>query len=207
MTDQPTLATLPPNTVPVTSNIGGYANATLHLAINHTEHQRRQAASIGVITGHGFGGLDHLMALPHELPVPLTALDKYQRAYARKAPAGILTITDGSVTRHAVRPCRVAMASVRYATTYKLALDSASRFAPFCARRVIVQRLPKRQADRFNDLMQFEFYGIGVTLEHPDGTLETIVESERWRPMRHTPAAWWFAERAYACYLDTLKED
>lgn len=188
-------------TVDVPSLTGGYTNATLTLVIDQAEHQRRQEAGMRTATGHGFGGLDHLMALPHGLPVPLDSLDKHQRAYVRKAPAGICTVNDGHVTRHVIRPCRVALATVRFNTTYKMALDSASRFAPFCARQVIVKRLPKRAFDRVNDEMEFEFYGIGIVLEHPDGALETVVEPRPWRPKRHTLAAWWFAEQAYDAYL------
>lgn len=188
----------------VPSSIGGYTGAELTLDIDRAEHDRRRAAGIGVVTGHGFGGLDHLMALPHGLPVPLDALTKPQRAYVRRAPAGICTITDGQVTRHAVRPCRVTMATVRYDTTYRMALESASRFAPFCARRVVVKRLDKDAFRRISILAEFDFYGIGIVLEHPDGTEETVVEPRPWRPMRHTPAGWWFAERAYAQYLAQL---
>lgn len=185
----------------VVPSFSGYSGAELTLDIDQTENDRRAAAGIGVITGHGFGGLDVLMALPHGLPVPLADLTKQQRAYIRRAPAGICTVTDGQVTRHATRPCRVTMATVRYATTYRMALNSASRFAPFCARQVVVKRLPKDAFARVNDQAEFDFYGIGIVLEHTDGTLETVVEPHQWRPMRHTPAGWWFAERAYGQYL------
>jgi hypothetical protein len=191
-------------TVDVPSLTGGYTNATLTLAIDQAEHERRQAAGLGTVTGHGFGGLDHLMALPHGLPVPLDSLDKYQQAYVRKAPAGICTVHDGHVTRHAVRPCRITMATVRYNTTYKMALDSASRFAPFCARQVIVKRLDKDAFHRINRLAEFDWYGIGVLLEHEGGELETVVKPRPFVPKRHTPAAWWFAEQAYAAYLDHI---
>ena len=188
-------------TVDVPSLTGGYTNATLTLAIDQAEHERRQAAGIGTVTGHGFGGLDHLMALPHGLPIPLNSLDKHQRAYVRKAPAGICAVHDGHVTRHAVRPCRVTMATVRFDTTYKMALDSASRFAPFSARQVIVKRLDRDAFHRINRLAEFDWYGIGVLLEHEDGALETVVDPRPFVPKRHTPAAWWFAEQAYAAYL------
>lgn len=185
----------------------GYGGATLHLAIDPAEHQRRQAAGIGPVTGHGFGGLDHLMALPAGLPVPVAELTKEQRAYVRRAPAAICTIQDGQVTRHAIRPCRVTLATVRSATACKTALDSASRFAPFCARRVIVKRLSKNAFARINDLAEFDFYGIGIILEKSDGSVETVVEPRPWRPKRHTPAGWWFAERAYTAYLEQAATD
>lgn len=184
----------------------GYAGATLHLDIDPTEHARRQAAGIGPVTGHGFGGLDHLMSLPAGLPVPLDTLNKHQRTYVRKAPSAICSIHDGHVTRHAVRPCRIDLATVHYDALYKMALDSASRFAPMCARRVVVKRLPKREFDRIDKICEFDFYGIGIVLERQDGSLETVLEPRPWRPMRHTPAAWYFAERAYATYLEHTQE-
>lgn len=180
----------------------GYNGATLTLAIDPTEHARRQAVGLQLATGHGFAGLDHLMALPEGLPVPLAALTDAQRAYVHAAPDSLCTVADGQVTRHVVRPCRVTLATVRFDTTYKTALDSASRFAPFCARQVIVKRLSKNAFARINDLAEFDFYGIGIILEKPDGSLETVVEPRPWIPKRHTPAGWWFAERAYTAYLE-----
>lgn len=176
-----------------------HTGATLRLDIDPAEHQRRQEAGIRLATGHGFGGLDVLMALPHGWPVPVTELTDHQRAYVHRAPAGICTVTDGQVTRHATRPCRVALATVRAKSASQLALDSASRFAPFCARQVVITQAPSlRMSER---LLEFGFYGIGVTLEHADGELETLVEPRPWRPKRHTPAAWWFAETAYGQFL------
>ena len=178
----------------------GYPDATLHLDLDDTEHQRRQAAGLGVVTGHGFGGLDVLMALPHGLPVPLAGLDDRQRAYVRRAPAGICTTADGHVVRHAIRPCRVALATVRAKSASLAAMESCGRFAPFCARQVIITRPPTlRNPER---LLEFGFYGIGVILQHAGGELETLVEPRPWVPKRHTAAAWWFAERAYGQFLD-----
>ncbi|WP_050800436.1 hypothetical protein [Streptomyces himastatinicus] len=179
-------------------SFSGYGGATLHLAIDPAEHQRRQAAGIGPVTGHGFGGLDHLMALPAGMPVPVDSLTREQQKYVRRAPAAICTIEDGQVTRHAIRPCRVALATVHSPSACKTALESASRFAPFCARRVVI----RRRTHWPESLTEFDFYGIGVSFENGDGTLETLVEPEPWIPKRHTPVAWWFAERAYAAYLE-----
>lgn len=178
---------------------GGYSGAMLHLDIDDAEADRRRAAGLGVATGFGFGGLDVLMALPHGLPVPLAALTDHQRAYVLRAPAGICTVTGGQVVRDVTRPCRVTLATVRAKSASKMALDSASRFAPFCARQVIITRAPSlRMPER---LLEFGFYGIGVCLEHDSGEVETLVEPRPWRPKRHTPAAWWFAETAYGQFL------
>jgi hypothetical protein len=178
----------------------GYSGATLHLDIDQAERDRRRAAGLELATSRGFGGLDVLMALPHGLPVPLTALTNHQRAYVRRAPAGICTVTGGQVVRRVTRPCRVTLATVRARSASKAAMESASRFAPFCARQLVITRPPTlRQPER---LLEFGFYGIGVVLERADGQLETLVDPQPWRPRRHTPAAWWFAERAYSQYLN-----
>lgn len=184
----------------------GYKGATLHLAIDAAEHQRRQQAGMRLVTGHGFGGLDHLMALPHGLPVPLNTLTKPQLAYVRHAPAAICTISDGHVTRHAVRPCRIMLATVEATSPGKMALDSAGRFAPMCARQVIVKRLPKDAFNRINAISEYDFYGIGIALRGEDGSLETVLEPRPWVAKRHTPAAWWFTEQAYGAYLDHALE-
>jgi hypothetical protein len=184
----------------VPSRIGGYSGATLHLDIDQAEHDRRREAGLELATGHGFGGLDVLMALPHGLPVPLNSHTDHQRAYVRRAPAGICTVSDGQVVRHITRPCRVTLATVHAKSASTLALDSASRLAPFCARQVVVTQPPTLHYPERE--LEFGFYGIGLLLEHDGGELETLVQPRPWRPMRHTPAAWWFAERAYGQYLN-----
>lgn len=51
---------------------GGFGDAMLQLDIDDAEHERRRAAGLSVATGHGFGGLNVLMALPHGLPVAIS---------------------------------------------------------------------------------------------------------------------------------------
>lgn len=177
-----------------------YKGAELTLDIDEAEHGRRQATGLGTATGNSFGGLDILMALPHGVPVPLADLSKHQRRYVHRAPSGVCTVAEGRVTRHVVRPCRVAMATVRAKAPGLTAMRSASRFAPFCARQVVVTRPPSpRSPER---ALEYDFYGIGLLLEHEDGELETLVPPQPWRPLRHTPAGWWFAEMAYRQFLD-----
>lgn len=141
-------------TVPVS---GGFGVAELRLDIDDVEHERRHAAGLGVATGHGFGGLDVLMALPHGLPVPLADLTDHQRAYIRRAPAGICTVTDGQVVRHVTHPGRVPLATVRAASASPLALDAAEKFTTFCARRVIITRTPSVNCPE--KLLEFGYYG------------------------------------------------
>ncbi|WP_331726276.1 hypothetical protein [Streptomyces sp. NBC_00470] len=193
--------------VQVPSLIGGYTGATLHLSIDHTEHARRTQAGLRLAIGHGFGGLDHLMSLPTGLPVPLADLSEQQRAYVSTAPAGICSVHGGFVTRHVVRPCRITLAAVHYDALHKLALDSALRFTSVSACQVVVERLPRYAIDQHELLEKFAFYGIGVSLRRADGSEETVLEPRRFRPKQHTPAAWFFAERAYDAYLLAFVED
>jgi hypothetical protein len=76
-------------------------------------------------------------------------------------------------------------------------LGRASGFAPFCARTLVIPRLPHRAGF----LTEADFWGIGITHRASDGSEETLVEPRPWRPMRHTPAGWRFVEQAYAEYL------
>ncbi|WP_328766032.1 hypothetical protein [Streptomyces sp. NBC_00286] len=177
----------------------GFGVAELQLDIDDAEHERRRAAGLGVATGHGFGGLDVLMALPHGLPVPLEALTDHQRAYVSRGPAGICTVTGNQVVRHVTRPCRVRLATVRAASASQLALDAAEKFTALCARRVITTRAPSVYFPE--KLLEFGSCGIGVCLQHPDEELETLVEPRPWRVKRHSPEAWWFAETAYGQFL------
>ncbi|WP_331757684.1 hypothetical protein OH736_45885 (plasmid) [Streptomyces sp. NBC_01650] len=146
----------------------GFGKADLQLDIHDAEHERRRAAGLGVATGHGFGGLDVLMTLPHGLPVPVADLTDHQRAYVQRAPAGLCTVAGQNVTRHVTRPCRVTLATVRTNSPTRMALDAASQFAPFCARQVVITRPLSRLASP-EQLLDFGFYGIGVILQHPDG--------------------------------------
>ena len=177
-----------------------YSGATLTLHIDETEHARRQQAGLGVAIGHGFAGLDTLMALPEGMPVPLDELTDRQRAYVHGAPVGVCAVAGGQVTRLAVRPCRVTMATVHCRRACTLCLNCASQFAPFSARHVVVERTPDPRTDA-DQLMDFAFYGVGVTVHAPGGEPEVWLEPRPPRPVRHTAASWWFAETAYGQYL------
>ncbi|MFE4915849.1 hypothetical protein ACFRCX_30560 [Streptomyces sp. NPDC056652] len=179
---------------------GGYSGSVLHLDIDPTEHQRRRSLQRRHIDDPSV--LDLLMTLPVGALVAYRDLTTGQQDAVRRAPTGVLDFVtpwadDLRVSRLAVRPCRVSMATVRSATACKTALESASRFAPFCARQVIVRRRPKLA----ETLIEFDFWGVGLLLEHGDGGTETLVAPTPWRPMRHTVAGWRFAENAYAAYL------
>jgi hypothetical protein len=176
----------------------GYSAATLHLAIDQTEHQRRQDHGLGHITHWSL--IETCLSLPHGESVPWQSLTIRQQNVVRQAPAGLFRITghrnNSKVTRLALRPCRVVRATVRAATASATALGNVTSYAPFCERSLIVTRRP-RMPETF---IEYGFWGVGLYLDH-DGELETLVEPATWRPQRHTAAGWRFAEEAYGSYL------
>lgn len=81
----------------------------LQLDIDDAEHERRRAVGLTAATGHGFGGLDVLMALPHGFPVLVADLTDHQRAYVRgprrgsaRSAAGTSPITSTTSGEHQV---------------------------------------------------------------------------------------------------------
>lgn len=174
----------------------GYRAATLHLTIDPAEHARRQAAGLEHIRDSHCALLDALMTLPPGMPIAYDDLTKRQQNAVRRAPSGILDVTLGIVTRYAMRPCRVDLATV-HANCTRDSIGRASSYAPVCTRAVVTPTPPRRNYL----LSEADYWGIGVFLDHGNGELETLLPPEPWRPKRHTAAAWRFAEAAYASYL------
>ena len=181
----------------------GYVKATLHLAIDATEHQRRQDRRLRPILDWDI--LETCLSLPHAEPVPWQTLTIRQQDTIRRAPAHVFRITGHrqrpKVTRIALRPCRVVSATVRSATACATALGNVTSYAPFCERSLVVTRRPRMS----ETLIEFGFWGAGLYLDH-DGELETLVEPNPWRPKRHTAAGWRFAEEAYGSYLKHARQ-
>jgi hypothetical protein len=185
-----------PDTAPATRNAPAYAriwSGSVLLQVDHAEHARRQAAGLGALTN--LGTLDLLMTLPEGMAVPVATLSDSQRRALRRLPAGTVTTADQQVTRLAVRPVRAVLATVRGRCS-RTSLERASKFAPFCSRRVLTRVRPDLET-----LIEYDFYGVGVTYQHADGAEESLSSPRPWVPQRHTPAGWWFAERAYDMWL------
>jgi hypothetical protein len=137
--------------------------------------------------------LDVLMDLPVDQSVSLQDLNERQRRGLRTAPPPIVDADRRQVTRRAVAPVRTLFALVT-AKDWKTGLQRAGRFAPFCAKAVLVRELPEDSSDF---LMRASFFGAGVCVF--DGhKLDMIVEPRPYVRKRHTPAHWWFEEEVYA---------
>jgi hypothetical protein len=143
--------------------------------------------------------LETLLQLPAGVPVSLQDLSAPVRAGIRRLPAGAVSVSRRcdrqEVTRRAVRPVTVDLAVVRATGRgWKSGLERASRFAPFCARAVLLDGSPSRLDDL---LMEADFYGIGVLLADETGEVTMALRPEPYRPPYQTPGAWWFVEDVF----------
>jgi len=137
--------------------------------------------------------LDALMNLPVDQPVALRDLTQTQQQLLRAAPPLTVDVDRHHVTRLAVAPVRTRFALVA-AKDWATGLKRAGRFAPFCAKALLLRELP---ADSSDLLMRASFYGTGVCVF--DGhELDMVVEPRTYVRKRHTPAHWWFEEEVYA---------
>lgn len=188
---------LPPSVGQLAIPVPGTKNTVLHIGVDPVEHQRRQQAGLGAILN--WAVLDLLMDLPAGEPVPVNVIE---RDLLRRLPAGAAEVTATHITRLAVRPCRVHRAVVA-GTATRRNLDRVGRFAPFCARVLLIPKPPRRS----DFLSEADFWGIGVTLEHSDGSHEVLVPEQPWVFRRHTMIGWRFVEEAYGQAVARLASD
>ncbi|MEU5853904.1 hypothetical protein ABZ799_01130 [Nocardiopsis dassonvillei] len=160
---------------------------TIHYRPDPTETARRREASADPVTS--WDALELLSALPIGEPVPEMSLTDNERRRVRHLPAGSVHRDGATITRLAVRPLAVEVAVV--AGPPAKAFESATRFAPVCARAVSLDRLPEPKRSMY--LSQASFYGVGVVVGGQE-----LLAPVPYRPKRHTPAAWRFVERVYA---------
>ncbi|MFJ9127817.1 hypothetical protein ACIRJS_27325 [Streptomyces sp. NPDC102340] len=166
--------------------------ALLFYCFDDREHARRRSAGAGPLPQ--IDVLEALLELPADEPVALDGLGLAQRRTLGQAPPGAVEISGSAVTRRAVRPLSIELAVVRVrAANWRRGLALAGRFAPFCARALL---LDGPVPDGQELLMQASFYGTGVLLPDAD-ELQMAVEPEPYRPHRHTAASWCFTEEVY----------
>lgn len=166
------------------------AVVVLNYDLNHAEVERRGLAGLAAVTSPD--ALRVLIDLPVGTPVPLVAVDKTRLTLLRALPLGIVHFGDGCVTRLAVPPIDAGMVVVA-AQAWRPGLERAGRFAPFCARTIILPRAP-RDLDSLR--MEADFYGIGV-ITCDDGVPVTVVPPEPFVRHRFTAAGWLFLEHVY----------
>jgi len=157
---------------------------------DQAETARRVAVGLGPITQRSL--LDALMSLPVGLPVAHCDLSRRERKLLQCAPFGALKYDAGHVIRQVVAPLMPRLAVVT-ARTWSNGLARAGRFAPFCARAMVLSAPP---ADLDEARAQASLYGIGLWVFVAD-ELHILVNAEPYVRRRHTAAQWWFAEHIY----------
>jgi hypothetical protein len=154
------------------------------------EAARRDAVGLGAITGRA--ELDALMNLPVGIPVNAHEMTERELRLLRRAPRGVVEDDGVRLVRRVVAPVSVRFAIVG-ARTWQEGLVKAGRFAPFCARAMLLSRPP---TDLDDAAVQASFYGIGISV-FTTGTLRMLVEPASYVRHQHTPAQWRFAEEIY----------
>lgn len=157
---------------------------------NQAEVARRRSQRVGSFTEMDV--LDVLMGLPAGLPIARTELTDLERALVDRAPGGAIEHRGGEVVRRAVAPVSVLFALVA-ANDWHAGLKRAARFAPFCARAMLLPALPPDWDDART---QASYFGIGI-YTFVDAQLRMLITPRPYVRRRHTPAQWWFAEEAY----------
>ncbi|MEU3544859.1 hypothetical protein [Streptomyces paromomycinus] len=156
---------------------------------DEAECARRRA--VGAAPLDRLAVLETLLGLPPGQQVPLAALSEAQRAAVRALPRGVCDLDRRYVVRRAVRPLTVDLAVVRCTGSgWRRGLARAGRFAPFCARALLVDG-PVAEGEEL--WMQAAFYGIGL-LRPSFAGVDLVLEPRPYRPQRHTAAAWAFVE-------------
>ncbi|WP_322769793.1 hypothetical protein [Frankia sp. Cr1] len=171
------------------------AEVLLCLGLDQEEHNRRQGDGLGAVVDVGV--LDLLLNLPLGRPVSHASLGGRERRTVAKAPSGCLYVGDESVIRLARPPVNVELAVIS-ARGWRLGLERAGRFTPFCARAIVLDRAPR---DLSAACVEADFYGVGLFLMNGSSGVEMLVAPEPYRPVRVSARRWWFAEEAYRAYL------
>jgi len=168
-------------------------DAWLLLDLDEAEHRRRRERGLGSVISREF--LRLLSDLPHGEAVRVVDLTSPERRCLGRLPCGVVDAAGGWVTRLALPPVTIDLAIVT-GNDPDRGLDSASRFAPFARRLLVLTRPPR---DLPNVEAEARFYGIGLAIaDEAEGVI--VVHPE---PLSTAigPVTWRVSEEAYAAYL------
>ncbi|WP_152364941.1 hypothetical protein [Microlunatus speluncae] len=142
--------------------------------------------------------LNLLVTMPLRLPVQADSFSDFDwrilEAGSRRGVVNIFSV-DGhlAATRCAAPPLTVQHVTVT-TRNWRTGLTTASRFAPYSSRELILERLP---ADDLQLRLEADYLGVGVSVRgsDPDMPIRQIIEPASFAPARYTGASWLFAER------------
>ncbi|MDP4510004.1 hypothetical protein [Nonomuraea turcica] len=162
----------------------------LHYEPDQAEIERRRHTGMTAITSPD--ALRVLLDLPVNVPLPLSAVGRMASDALRLLPNGAMHRNQGHVTRLAVPPIEARLAVVA-TRSWRVGLERAGRFAPFCPRAML---LPAPPRDLHMLRMEADFYGIGVIVD-ADGESHVVVPPAPFERRRFSAAGWLFLEQAY----------
>lgn len=174
-------------------------DAVLEFEGNRTELARRGPENPGVASLDTY---NILKELPIGAAQPEAAFSSYEWRLLRRAHWAVsfdlASNGEATVTRYARPPVSVKRANI-FGSSWMAALNRASRFAPYCERRIVLPRLPD---DEIHLALEASYLGVGVAVQvgtdgHA-GSLEDIVPAAPFLAMKLTGAAWKFAETVYS---------
>jgi hypothetical protein len=151
---------------------------------------RRSEVALGAITDRAV--LDAMMGLPVGIPIAAGCVTQRERHQLARAPRGVVDYDGGHLVRRAVAPVAVVLAVVR-ARRWPQGLVAAGRFAPFCARAVV---LPVAPVDLDQASVQAAFWGVGLAVATGEA-VRVLVEPEPYVRHRHSAGQWRFAEEIH----------
>jgi hypothetical protein len=163
------------------------------------EWARRARGDIDAVTDLGI--LDVLMNLPGGMPVPVACLPRADYRVLRQAPNGVVQYQADMVVRDLI-PVLTPVLAVVPARTWAQGAGTASRFAVYCPRMVLLPRPPNEEA---LTLSEASLYGIGVAVSSGADPARVLVEPEvsgTWQP---SVAGWGFSEKIYAQVRERLR--
>jgi hypothetical protein len=158
------------------------------------EHRRRIQAGVEAIRDRNL--LATLLKIPADIPIRADSLSRYDREVLCRAPAGVAEFLGATVTRLLTPPVRVESVFVP-GRQWKTGLRSASRFAPYSERTLVLRRLP---GDADDLALEASYFGIGVAV-HERGRIKSVLDPAPFRPFRFTAASWTFLENVYSTLL------
>lgn len=160
------------------------------------ETARRARIGLGAVTSVPV--LEAMLGLPHGLPVPAAALSDRDRRALAAAPAGCVDHGPDGIVRQARPPLIPALAVVPATRGWRVGLEQAGRFAPFCARAIVLRRAPR---DLRAACVEADFWGVGLVVV--GSQVDVLVAPEPYRASRGTARRWWLAEQVHQAIMRT----
>lgn len=164
------------------------------VAVDCVEVRRRMRTGIAGRRLAGIAALRMLLELPEDAVVGIDTVNPSGRAVLDRVVGGLEYPGPGLVRRVARPAARARLVSIPV-NRWREGMRVAGRFAPYCARSLLLDRLP---ADLETLCLEASYWGVGVAVREVGETEREIVPPTSLMPACYTAAAWSFDEDLYA---------